>query len=161
MSASLKLPNETLLQIINDVHPDDILNLSLTCKSIWQLARRTLQRHMTRQETLPEIVLYGCHRHQDSPHPLTLIADICKDPNVAHYPRSLKVKCCGLFAGLRDDETLEYVDNGFTEDDDIDGGEGKELDRAIARNVMDNFQESIIRLMKVMFTFSLGWRGYP
>ncbi|CAF9910545.1 MAG: hypothetical protein HETSPECPRED_010095 [Heterodermia speciosa] len=125
MSVSLKLLKEIILQIINVVHPDGILNLSLTCKLIWSLARGTVQRHRSRKETRSCILLYGCHRHQDRTHPLTLIVEICKDPNVAHYPRNLIVECCGQFAGLHGDEIQEYDDNYSTVEDEVDGGEGK------------------------------------
>lgn len=128
MSVSLKLLKEIILQIINVVHPDGILNLSLTCKLIWSLARGTVQRHRSRKETRSCILLYGCHRHQDRTHPLTLIVEICKDPNVAHYPRNLIVECCGQFAGLHGDEIQEYDDNYSTVEDEVDGGEGKRVE---------------------------------
>ncbi|KAL8795279.1 MAG: hypothetical protein Q9195_002290 [Heterodermia aff. obscurata] len=88
------------------------------------------------------------HFLSNSFHPLTLITEICKDPNFAHYPRVLIFERCGLFAGLRGDETQEYNDNDFTEENEVDGGEGKRADVAIARNLMDDFQDSIISRMK-------------
>ncbi len=41
------LPNEIKLQVIETTNPEDIENLSLSCKTIYSLARKTLEQHKT------------------------------------------------------------------------------------------------------------------
>ena len=48
MKTFLDLANETLLHIIGDVQPEDILDVSLSCKFLHALARDTLAQHMLR-----------------------------------------------------------------------------------------------------------------
>lgn len=98
MPAILKLDSETLLQILDNVHPDDIVNLSRSCQTLKLLAQDTLAQHVARLKMYTKITLYGCHRHQDDPHPINLFAEICKDPKIAYYPRSLNIGCCERFA---------------------------------------------------------------
>ena len=108
MASLMKLANETLIQIIEDLHPEDILNFSLGCKDLGLLAQETLAQHRERQETYSDVILCGCHRHDDNPHPSTLIVEIYRDPRIAYFPRRLIIECCELFAGRRGDETKEY-----------------------------------------------------
>lgn len=149
MATLLKLANETLFQVIEDVQPEDILNFSLTCKFLSVLSEDALAQHAAKRKTYSEVTLYGCHRHEEALHPLTLITEICKDPKIASYPRSLKIECCDLFAGRRGDESQEYDEDGFTEEDDEDDAEQKKSDDAMAEAMTDKFERSIIRQMRV------------
>lgn len=104
MPSLLDLANETLYQIIEDIHPNDILNFSLCRKEVHLLAREILQEHKSWQQTYTHVVLHGCHRHQNDSHPLQLIREICMDWKIGEFPKSLRVECCDVDENESDHE---------------------------------------------------------
>ena len=94
--SSLNLPNEILGSIINYVDPGDLENFAESCPLLRCLATAALELHHERKQEYTNIELYGCYDHRDRGlHPLQLLEQICANPQVAWYPRSLKVVCCG------------------------------------------------------------------
>lgn len=156
MPAILKLANETLLQIVDNVHPDDIVNLSRSCRILNRLARDTLAQHVIRRKTYNKVTLYGCHRHQDDTHPITLIAEICKDPRIAYYPRSLNIECCERFAISGGDEAYNNGDESDSEEEEKD----KKGEIAMAQHIVDTSESSIVNLMGARMTVSAVLRSY-
>lgn len=144
MPAILGLANETLLQIVDNVHPDDIVNLSRSCQVLKRLAQDTLAQHLARRKKYTKITLYGCHRHQDDPHPINLIAEICKDPKIAYYPRSLNIECCERFAMSGGDEAY----NSALDSDSEEEEEGKKDELAMTQSMIDTLESSIVNLMR-------------
>ena len=96
MPAYIELPNEILYTIIDNVHPDDIINLSLCCQKIHLLAKSAVSLHLQRMKTFRDghIILNGCHRHRNDFSPLRLIRDICMDWRVGEYPTDVLFSCC-------------------------------------------------------------------
>lgn len=107
MPQLLTLPNELLDKIVDQVHPNDIINFSLVCKPIRDLAKTAVSLHLQRKRTYEVILLHGCYRHTPDQHPLALIRAICMDWRVAEYPKFLKFRCCH-FPG--------HPENGLEED---------------------------------------------
>lgn len=99
MPALLDLSNELLFKIIDQIHPDDIPNFSLTCKDIHHVAKDALEFHLDREETYEDVVLDGCHRHEDYNHPLEFIEEMCMDWRIGEYVKNLKIECCSHPSG--------------------------------------------------------------
>ncbi|MCJ1457473.1 hypothetical protein MMC28_007841 [Mycoblastus sanguinarius] len=138
MSRLLKLPNEILHHIADKVTPDDITNFSLCCKEVHTLAWGFLQEHRERKRTYTDVVLGGCHRHEDKTHPLNLMRDIYMDHKIRYYPRSLSIECCEF--SYEDEEGEE--DSG--EDSEEDGKTSKSRDRSFIQNIMKDFGNDIL-----------------
>ena len=95
MAILLDLSNELLLQILDSVTPLAIVSFATSCKRINALAQDNLALHRQRIEKYQDVTLWGCPRHQDRPHPILLLQDVCNDWRVAYYARSLVIRCCG------------------------------------------------------------------
>lgn len=92
----LDLSNELLLQILNSVTPLAIVNFATSCKRIYTLAQDDLALHQQRIAEYQTVTLWGCPGHQDKPHPILFLRDVCADWKVAYYARSLVIRCCGV-----------------------------------------------------------------
>lgn len=133
MPALLDLSNELLFKIIDQIHPDDIPNFSLTCKDIHQVAKDAVQFHLDREETYEDVVLHGCHRHEDNDHPLELIKEICMDWRIGEYVKTLTVNCCGL--------PLEKLHHGIEDQEDAQKYKVEKLEDSITnRSTMQVIQ---------------------
>lgn len=62
MSFLLTLPNEILLQIIEDVFPDNIVNFVSSWKDIYTLAQDRLNTHRKGSRIYKDVVLRGCYQ---------------------------------------------------------------------------------------------------
>ena len=96
MAVLLDLSNELLLQILESVTPLAIVSFATSCKRINTLAQNNLALHRKRIARYQNVTLWGCPRHQDKPHPILLLRDICNDWKVAYHARSLVIRCCGM-----------------------------------------------------------------
>lgn len=121
----LTFPNEILYRIIGFVDPGDLNHFSASCPLLKCLAQDALKVHQKRERWYTNVFIEGCHResyHKSSGmlcglgnHPLHLLSEICKNPEVAWYPTSLTVKCCGYrekehyVEELVEDEYLERL----------------------------------------------------
>ena len=83
-----KLPTDTLLQIVENVTPDDIVNFTISCKYIDTLAKTYLKVYKQRIKTYHNVVLWGCYRHPEEERPLLLVQDILQDRKIAYYAKS-------------------------------------------------------------------------
>ena len=95
MAILLDLANELLLQILDSLTPIDMVSFATSCKQINTLAQDNLSLHRQRIKEYQKVTLWGCFRHQDQAHPISLLRDICNDWRVAYYARSLAIECCG------------------------------------------------------------------
>lgn len=93
MSRLLQLANETLFQIIDNVTPDDITNFVLCSKDFYRLGQDALQLHRAWKKAFSGVVFKGCGDHDEDAHPITVLAEICKDWRVAYYVRSMTIDC--------------------------------------------------------------------
>ena len=91
MRTLLKLPTETLLQIVENV----IVNFAISCKYINTLVKNYLKVHQQRFKTYHNVILWGCYHHPEEERPLVLVQDILQDWKIAYYAKSIEVKCCG------------------------------------------------------------------
>ncbi|CAF9909910.1 MAG: hypothetical protein ALECFALPRED_006106 [Alectoria fallacina] len=117
MPALFDLPNELLDKIVDQVHPDDIINFSLSRRQIQVLAKNAVSLHLQRKKTYEDIVLHGCHRHENNAHPLRLIRDICMDWRIGEYPKYLTFECC--HHPNRYDDAIEDEDKEDTKEYEI------------------------------------------
>lgn len=90
-----ELPNEILYKIIDQIHPDDIINFSLSLKHLHAVSRDAVSLHLQRKSIYEDVHLHGCYRHAPNSHPLVAIQHICMDWKIGEYPKSLTFKCCG------------------------------------------------------------------
>ena len=135
MVSLLDLSNELLYKIIDDIHPDDIVNFSHVCKEIYRLAKDAVALHLQRKRTYEHIIVHGCHRHATNAHPLQLIKDTWMDWRIAEYPKSLALQCCQHPGG--DDDGYDTAD----EDEDIVKYEVENReDDLIIQNIMQVIQ---------------------
>ena len=95
MPKLLDLPNELLCKIFDHLYPDDIPNFALTRKDIYLVVKDAVKLHLDREDTYEDIVLHGCHRHEDNAHPLHSIKEMCIDWRVGEYVKTLTIECCG------------------------------------------------------------------
>ena len=123
MPSLFSFSNELLYKTIDYLHPDDILNFSLSCKLIHVLANKdAVSLHLQRKKTYETMMLHGCHRHENNAHPLRLIEDICMDWRVGEYPKALTIECCSappnpqIFPDLEDREDTRRYQYARTED---------------------------------------------
>lgn len=93
MSGLLQLANETLYQMISNVSPDDVVNLSLCSKEIHRLCHDALELHQERTKSFSNIVFRECTIHKEGAHPIALLAEICNDWRVAYYVTSMTIDC--------------------------------------------------------------------
>ncbi len=94
MPPLLDLSNELLYNIIEQIHPDDIINFSITCKDVYLVAKDAVSLHLEREEHYEEVVLDGCHRHEDNDHPVQILKELCMDWRRGEYVKTLEFKCC-------------------------------------------------------------------
>ncbi|KAF6241332.1 hypothetical protein HO173_000042 [Letharia columbiana] len=125
MPRLLDLPNEILDKIVDQIHPEDIINFSLSRLRIYRVARDAVSLHLERKTTYEDVVLHGCHRHAHNAHPLRLIQDICMDWRIGEYPKVLMIECChhpchpDNFSPEEDDNYVEEYQIQKMEDDEV------------------------------------------
>ena len=93
MISLLEFTNELLYKIVDQVHPDDIINFALSCRHLYTLAGEALSLHMERKQ-YQNVILDGCHRHTHNLHPLEFMETLCTDWRIGEYVKSLRVQCC-------------------------------------------------------------------
>ncbi|MCJ1459161.1 hypothetical protein MMC28_009538 [Mycoblastus sanguinarius] len=88
MAVLLDLPNEILIQIIDDTIPDDIENFSQCCDRIANLAEETLEQHDDDKRNFDGPII---SEHGNEPHysPLDFLKTIIRNPQLALYPKRL------------------------------------------------------------------------
>ena len=94
MPPLLDLSNELLYKIIDHIHPDDIINFSVTCKDVYRVARDDVSLHMRRTGYYKALLLDGCHRHENDDHPVDILEELCMDWRRGEYVKALVFKCC-------------------------------------------------------------------
>ena len=134
MSQLLDLPNEVLDKIVDQIHPDDIINFSLCRKEIHHLAKDAVSLHLHRERLYKIVTLHGCHRHENNSHPLRLIRDICMDWRTGEYTKLLVFQCC--HHPNRPGDAIDHEDVEDTKRFEIE----KSKDDAICQKTMQDIQ---------------------
>lgn len=177
MSECPSLPNEILYFIVDHLDPGDLENFSASCPLFESLAKNALKEHRKLQRFYTKVFIEGCHREEDhytyrryiygmermpGHHPLSLLTDICKNPQVAWYPRSLKVECLGHNEKEHADWELvadeELVFDEVVEEDDSAEIDEWRNDAVLVRQSMENYGEEIKDLVFNSGYFSEGGR---
>ena len=97
-------PNEILYKIIDQIHPDDIINFSHSHRHFHAVCEDAVSLHLQRKRIFENIILHGCYRHAPNSHPLVAIKQICMDWKIGEYPKALTFECCGRNPYNSDDE---------------------------------------------------------
>ena len=127
MISLLEFTNELLYKIVDQVHPDDIVNFALSCRHLYRLAAEALSLHAERKQ-YQNVILDGCHRHTHNLHPLEFIETLCTDWRIGEYVKTLRVQCC------------QHPVEGSNEED-------VEEDYAIYEDVVENDQHLCVAVM--------------
>lgn len=120
MSTILDIPNELTLRIISMIHPSDLEAFAIINKSVHALAKDALRRHLAFKKRYSylrfgfledEYGIVQAQRSNDSNHALLLLASILENPDVAYYPRRIRIGCCedaiDILEDMEDDILLE------------------------------------------------------
>jgi hypothetical protein len=88
MSRLLEFPNETLLQIIEEVVQIELENLTLSCKRFGILGEKALQKHRLRKANYTKINCIPAEPRLTKYllHPTELLRDVLVDRDIAPYP---------------------------------------------------------------------------
>ena len=95
MSTLLSLPDDILVEIIEDTRPDNIRSFVRCCKSMWILGARVLQHHqqdMDRFQDSKIDLFFPMSRRGAITHPYTFLSDILLKPRRALYVKNLSVE---------------------------------------------------------------------
>ena len=146
----LSFPNEILYRIIDFVNPGDLGNFSTSCPLLESLAKDALDVHHMRERWYTNIYIHGCHRESSrvlGGHPLKLLSEICETPQVAWYPRSLTVTCCGSGEMEHRDGELEedeYLEEASDEREDTDKWR---IDAVFVRETFEDCSKQVEKLI--------------
>lgn len=101
MAFILGLPNETLLQIIGELFPEDHPSFALSCKHILALSQKSLIQYVERKKKYAAVKFLACSRHDNESNLRALLQEMFDDHRMASYPTSILVKTtdCGYNCG--------------------------------------------------------------
>ena len=90
------LPNEIKLQVIETTNPEDIENLSLSCKAVYTLARKTLKQHKTDKNWQSHLHFEVNWRQQDAKllEAFHKVRHIATNRRLARYLKTVFIQCC-------------------------------------------------------------------
>ena len=110
MAGLLALPNEILLEIINEICPGSLPSLALSCKLLLSLSSDCLTVHTERQKKYTTLIINKCSNHGERDSPLDLLRDVVDDWRIAFYPKNVFIGCepCGIL--LTDGELISDED---------------------------------------------------
>ena len=106
MRSLLEFTNELLYEIVDQIHPDDIVNFALSCGHLYRLADEALSLHRERKQ-YQNVILDGCHRHTHNLHPLEFMEALCTDWRIGECVKTLRVQCCSRPVQGSDEEDEE------------------------------------------------------
>ena len=89
MATLLSLPNEIVLNIIEELLPDDIPHFASSCKRMQALSRKSLTSYCEHKKKYPEIKFYGCPKQDNESNLPALLQHMFADQMIAYYPRSM------------------------------------------------------------------------
>ncbi len=145
MAGLLALPNEILLEIINEVCPGSLPSLALSCKLLLSLSQDCLTVHTERQKKYTTLIINKCSNHGKRDSPLELLRDVLDDWRIAFYPKKVFIGCqpCGILA---DDDELVSDDDG----DDNQGSNEAENAEVIGvtkqlNHIIEGFASAMIK----------------
>ena len=120
------LPEEILLQIVNYLLPDDIDSFSESRKEFHAISTRILPKHEQLKYRYSEVYcgLFGHESH----HPLFMLRDICRNPDIVWYVKRMHIRLCA--------------------DEDIDGNDKNQKIWDEAQSIAVECRDGIIKMVK-------------
>ncbi|KAL8914333.1 MAG: hypothetical protein Q9171_001053 [Xanthocarpia ochracea] len=106
----LTCPNETIIRIVEELFPEDLVSFILSNKAIHSVCQHAIRQHQAFLQQYSSIRFgepenCGDGDNFDGNHPLSLLEAILQNPKIAHYPIKLRV---GDYA-----EDFEFVDDSW------------------------------------------------
>ena len=89
MATLLSLPSEIVLNIIEELLPDDILSFSSSCKRMQALSRKSLSSYHEYKKKYPEVKFYGCPEKDNRSDLPAVLQHTFADQRIATYPPSM------------------------------------------------------------------------
>lgn len=102
----LGLPNEILYRIIECLDLGDLEHFFISCPLLECLAKIALRKHHTRKRKYT--ILHGCHNHEENQHPLDLLREICRSPQVEKKSGLILQTVPRMHNGLRSRSSWTY-----------------------------------------------------
>lgn len=120
------LPEELLVQIMTYLLPDDIDNFSESRKEFRAISARILPKHEQLKDRYSEVScgLLGNESH----HPLILLRDIYKNPDIVWYVKRMHIGLCA--------------------DEDVEGDDQNQKIWDEAQSITVKFKDGIIKMVK-------------
>ena len=123
MATLLALPNEILLNIIEELLPDDLPYFALSCKRMQTLSQESLTLYRECKKKYAVVKFHGCPERDNESDLPALLQHIIADQKVAYYPRSMIFEA--VACSMECIHTFEYSPgNG---DNDHSNNEAKRL----------------------------------
>ena len=123
MATLLSLPNEIVLNIIEELLPDDLPYFALSCKRMQALSQNSLISYHECKKKYAVVKFHGCPEMDNESHLPALLQHMIADQKIAFYPRSMILDgpLCSMYCA----HSFEYSPgNG---DDDHSDNEAKKL----------------------------------
>ena len=120
MATLPSLPNEVLLNIIEELLPDDLPNVALSCKHMQALSRRSLISYRECKKKYAIVKFHGCPKKDSESHLPALLRHMISDHKIAFHPRSLILE--RHYCSMESAHSFErFSDNGDNEHSDNEG----------------------------------------
>ena len=106
MATLLALPNEILLNIIEELIPDDQPYFALSCKRMQTLSQKSLISYRECKKKYAVVKFHGCPEQDSEADLPALLQHIIADQKTTLYPRSMILE--GLICSMECSHTFEY-----------------------------------------------------
>ena len=138
MATLLSLPNEVLLNIIEELLPDDLPNFALSCKRMQALSRRSLISYRECKKKYDIVKFHGCPEKDSESHLPALLRHMISDHKIAFHPRSLILEYpdCGVECAHSFEYDSGNGDNDHSDNEDQKFGSIEKVNSII--NQLDN-----------------------
>ncbi|KAL8845651.1 MAG: hypothetical protein Q9221_009185 [Calogaya cf. arnoldii] len=119
----MELPREIVLQVIEQVHPNDLDNIFLSCRTLFEFAKQVRKRHLEKKERYRTVILGDVHfttyRQFHDPndkdnivHPAFALRDLLHDREaMSDYCHTLRVGGLDADGQLRNKMTVVITKN--------------------------------------------------
>ena len=118
MATLLALPNEILLNIIEELIPDDLPYFALSCKRMQALSQKSLISYRECKKKYAVVKFHGCPEQDNESHLPALLQHMIADQKIAFYPRSMilefpncSIRCAHIFEHNPGNGDNDHSDN--------------------------------------------------
>lgn len=98
MPELLNLPNEILVLILEEVDPEDLEQVALSCKTVYRLMKRTLIKHADMKRKYSHVIVSKFfipiivgNTPRSPLHPASLLRDVLLNNRISFYPQHLAI----------------------------------------------------------------------